>query len=168
MFIYSSIRLNTSCVSRVLLCTLQHTPTHCNTLQHTATHCNTLQHSTQHVLCQSSAALYTATHCNTLQHTATHCNTLQHTAAHCSTLQHTATHCNTLQHTATHCNTLQHTATHCNTLYECCSVSRVLSSFGVSLVTRMSRMYEYIPVLFCDFFEAACFLCCSVLQCIAV
>ena len=35
-----------------LVCTLQHTATHCNTLQHTATHCNTLQH--------------TATHCNTL------------------------------------------------------------------------------------------------------
>ena len=31
-----------------LVCTLQHTATHCNTLQHTATHGNTLQHTAIH------------------------------------------------------------------------------------------------------------------------
>ena len=103
------------CVA-VVIGTLQHTATRCNT----ALYCSTLSPR------RSSSTFYTATHCNTLQHTATHCNTLQYTATHCSkpqntatpcnTLQHPATHCNTPQHTATHCNTLQHTATHCNTL----------------------------------------------------
>ena len=62
------------------------------TLLHTATCCNTLQHA--------------ATRCNTLQHDATRCNTLQHVATRCNTLQHAATRCNTLQHDATRCNTL--------------------------------------------------------------
>jgi len=29
----------------IMVCTLQHAATHCNTLQHTAAHCNTLQHT---------------------------------------------------------------------------------------------------------------------------
>jgi len=126
----------------VVVMSLQHTATHCNTVQHGATRRHTLQHSATHnklFFHASCSCDITATHRNTLQHTAIHCNILQHTAPHCTTLHHTATHCSTLQHTATscsrfnfqhpssltpppipvkvcHCNTLQHTATHCNTL----------------------------------------------------
>ena len=130
----------------ILIPSLQHTATHCNTLQHTATHCNTLQHIATHCnslgrytctdwWCQSLCRATTRLMCflmyvsppnsrhkrcfvllSSLQHIASHYNTLQHTATHCDTLQHSATLCNTLQHTATHCNTPQHTATHRNTL----------------------------------------------------
>ena len=83
-----------------------------NTLQHTATPCNTLQ-----LKGELQCPQHTATHCNTLQHTATHCNTRHCNKPklkgelHCpqSSPPATATHCNTLQHTATYCNTLQHT-----------------------------------------------------------
>jgi len=69
----------------LLLSTLQHTATHCNTLQHT-TRCNT------HLLLLLLAGRASdgETHCNSLQLTTTHCNSLQHSAMHCTTLQHTA------------------------------------------------------------------------------
>jgi len=83
------------------------------TLQHTATHCNTLLA----VIVLRCDRLDILTHCNTLQHTATH--SCSHTATHCNTLRHTATHsCNALM--LTHCNTLQHTAT--NSLQRLCCV----------------------------------------------
>ena len=69
-------------------------------------------------------------------------HTLQHTATPCNTLQHAATHCNTLQHTATRCNTLQLAATrpHCNTLQH---------------MARHLNLH-------------VCYVCCSVLQRVAV
>ena len=118
-----------------------HTATHGNTLQHAATRCNTLQHA--------------AAPKNMLQHPATHCNTLQHTATHSNTLQHTATHCNTLQHTATHYNTLQHSATHSRDLRLWLDNPWLPASGPFPLPSGQSVHH-------------ISYMCCSVLQCMAV
>ena len=54
------------------------------TLQHNATYCNTLHNAAHHLTAllardtNEGIPHITATHCNTLQHTATHCNTPSH------------------------------------------------------------------------------------------
>ena len=85
---YCNTHGNTHCNPHMLLLsTLQHTATHCNTLQHTATH-NTLQHTSfATVACGQGLGWR-----NTLQRTATHNNTLQLTATLCNAVHYTATH----------------------------------------------------------------------------
>jgi len=68
---------NTTCSTRLLVCTATATATPCITLQHTATHYNALQHP--------------ATHCSTLQLCKTHRNFAKHCNTPCHALRHPAT-----------------------------------------------------------------------------
>jgi len=88
-----------------------------STLQHIATHCNTPEHTA--ALTRTSFCFIHIVLLSTLQHTATsyycpHCNTPQHTTTHGNIFKSTITRhsadSNTRQHTTKHCNTLEHTS----------------------------------------------------------
>ena len=167
--------------------TMQHISTRCHTPQRTATHCNILQpqHPRARLLSQFTGMLQNAaTLCNALQHVATRCDTLQHTTTHCNTPQHTATHCNTLQqqhprarlpshcasmlqHTATHCDRMQRTATHCNVMK--CTAIQCNNKNTLALNSCRVSVFSYACCCCCEMVQTvAAFVCCSVLQCVAV
>ena len=99
------------------------------------------------LLLRSSATPVCATQCNTLQRNSTHCNTLmQHTATHCNTLKHTVAHC--IKGFPLRCAVVQHAF-----LLEYCVAVWCHSGSG-SLPTFAAHYYI--------------FVCCSVLQCVAI